>query len=212
MQLPLAPEAGRQVATAPWNPTRVRRRQISMHDTRPVSRDRFRDLAAEIYEPVQRYVRRRVDPAAVDDVISETMITLWRRLDDVPAGAHLPWAYAVARRHVANHRRTLGRHLNLVRRLAAEPPAVSNEDGHLDPELEAAIGRLGETDRELLRLWAWEQLEPAEIAVVLGITPNAASIRLHRAKKQLAKKLEIARKNGTPSGHSHGESIEEARS
>ena len=37
-------------------------------------------------------------------------------------------------------------------------------------------------EAELLRLWAWEQLGPAQIATVLDLTPNAVSIRLHRAR------------------------------
>ncbi|MGZ5374797.1 MAG: hypothetical protein ACXWDK_11075, partial [Aeromicrobium sp.] len=36
-------------------------------------RERFEALASEVYEPIQRYVRRRVDPDAVDDVVSETL-------------------------------------------------------------------------------------------------------------------------------------------
>lgn len=79
-------------------------------DTR---RHRFQVLFSEVYEPIQRYVRRRVEPNAVDDIVSETMSTLWRRLDELPADA-LPWTYGVARRQVANHRRANGRHLRLV--------------------------------------------------------------------------------------------------
>jgi RNA polymerase sigma-70 factor (ECF subfamily) len=60
-----------------------------------------------------------------------------------------------------------------------DPPSV-------DDALHTAIGKLSEAERELLRLWAWEELEPREIAQVLGITPNAVSIRLHRAKKKIA--------------------------
>jgi RNA polymerase sigma-70 factor, ECF subfamily len=53
-------------------------------------------------------------------------------------------------------------------------------------------------DAELRRLWAWEQLTPAEIATVLGISANAASIRLHRARERLRGQL---RKIGARSGH-----------
>ncbi|MGH8946958.1 MAG: RNA polymerase sigma factor, partial [Acidimicrobiia bacterium] len=48
---------------------------------------------------------------------------------------------------------------------------------------------LSAADQEMLRLWAWEQLEPREIAVVLGLTPNAATLRLSRARKKLAEVL-----------------------
>ena len=47
--------------------------------------------------------------------------------------------------------------------------------------------------------WAWEQLEPREIATVLQITPNAASVRLSRARKKLARHM--TRKDPASSGH-----------
>ena len=174
-------------------------------------RQRFEALASEVYEPIQRYVRRRVHPDAVDDVVAETMLTLWRRLNDVPANARLPWAYGVARRQVSNHRRAGRRHLRLVHRAESEPRQAPDADHPLDAELHTAISELGDADRELLRLWAWEQLEPAEIATVLGLTANAVSIRLHRAKEKLGENLEIARKNDAVSGHSHPESSKEER-
>ena len=185
---------------------------MRMHDTASSRREHFESLAAEVYEPIQRYVRRRVDADAVDDVVSDTMLTLWRRLADVPPNARLPWAYGVARRQIANHRRASARHLRLVRRAQAEPRPATSTDGPLDAELHAAIATLPEHEQELLRLWAWEQLEPAEIGVAMGLTANAVSIRLHRAKKRLAENLEAARKNETSSGHSHREHSKEERS
>lgn len=174
-------------------------------------RRRFEELATEVYEPLQRYVRRRVSAGSVDDVVSEAMTTLWKRLDDIPSHAVLPWAYGVARRHISNHRRGVRRHLRLVERIEAEPLTATNSETPLDPELEQALAALGESDREILRLWAWEQLEAAEIATVMGLTANAASIRLHRAKKKLGENLESERKNQVSSGHRPGERRKEER-
>ncbi len=69
----------------------------------------------------------------------------------------------------------------------APGPGAAGPDG--DDRLAEALGALPEADRELLRLWAWEQLPPREIAVVLGTSANAATIRLHRAKKRLRQLL-----------------------
>jgi RNA polymerase sigma-70 factor (ECF subfamily) len=183
-----------------------------MDDDRSLARRRrFEALAAEVYEPIHRYARRRVDVHAVDDVVSETLLTLWRRLEDVPSQAGLPWAYGVARRHISNLRRNNQRHLRLVQRAQSQPLPVQTADTPLDPELDVALAALGDADRELLRLWAWEQLEPSEIAPVLGLTSNAVSIRLHRAKKKLSENLEQVRKNEVPSGHSDRESRKEER-
>lgn len=45
----------------------------------------------------------------------------------------------------------------------------------------------------MLRLWAWEELAAAEIAQALGISTNAATIRLHRARERLRAQLGAAR-------------------
>ncbi|MEQ8716302.1 MAG: RNA polymerase sigma factor [Acidimicrobiales bacterium] len=145
----------------------------------------FEALARAVHGPVTRYVRRRAGDAA-DDVVAETLLVAWRRFDEIPRGAELPWCYGVARRCLANQRRGDARRLRLVdeirhERVYREPSTAA--DG--DPDLEAALDALDAPDRELLRLWAWEGLAPREIAIVMGVTPNAASIRLHRARRRL---------------------------
>ncbi|HEX7099463.1 MAG TPA: sigma-70 family RNA polymerase sigma factor [Acidimicrobiia bacterium] len=176
----------------------------------PDASARFEALAAEVYEPLQRYVRRRVAAEAVDDVVADTMLVLWRRVDEIPVGAAVPWAYGVARRQLANHRRAAGRRLRLVRRIEAEPQSPVVGSHPLDAELDAALCALSGADREILRLWAWEGLEPTDIGVALEITPNAAAIRLHRAKKKLRDEL-MRRKDPASGGHAQGERRKEER-
>lgn len=164
-----------------------------------VRRARFERLAPELVEPLRRFLARRTDPATADDVLAEVLLVCWRRLDDVPEQA-LPWAYGVARNCLANAERGERRQRRVAAKVAAvDPPAqVVAAPADSDPVLTSALGRLRPEDAELLRLWAWEQLTPAEIAATLGVTPNAASIRLHRAREKLREEL---RKTGTASGH-----------
>lgn len=147
-------------------------------------REGFEGVVASVYPSLRRYLLRRADPATADDVLGDVLLVMWRRANEIPADAPLPWCYGVARGCLANSRRGAERHLRLVRRLAATAPAAPASASD-DPELEAALGALGAGDREILRLWAWEGLAPREMAVALGITPNAASIRLHRATSRL---------------------------
>lgn len=163
----------------------------------PERRLRFDTLAAEVFEPLQRYLRRRMNAEDAADVFSETLLVLWRRLDEVPEDNPLPWSYGVARRVAANHRRGRRRHLQLVERLEREPAPAPLEE-HDDPELEIAFGSLSLADQELLRLWAWEGLEPREISLVMGLTVNAATLRLSRARKKLA--AAMRRQDQRPSG------------
>ena len=162
--------------------------------------ERFQALVDVAYEPLQRYARRRCEAATADDVVADALLVLWRRLDDVPTHAVLPWCYRVAAGCLANARRGDARRLRLVERVAAlDPPTARIDPDPLpDPDLHAALTSLPEGDREVLRLWAWESLAPAEIALVLDVTPNAVSIRLHRAKERLAGAM---RKDEPPAEH-----------
>lgn len=166
-------------------------------------RARYEALFHEVYEPLQAYARRRTDRTSADDVVAEALLVLWRRLDQVPAELALPWSYGVARRCLANHRRGEHRRDALSDRLMAERPHVADLDAvpglEDDDELQAALADLAADDREILRLWAWEQLQPKEIAVVLDISPNAAAIRVHRAKQRLGEAMQ--RKSGARGGH-----------
>lgn len=155
-------------------------------------RRRFEAIAEEVFEPLQRYLRRRAQAWDADDALSEVMLTVWRRLEDAPEDNALPWCYGIARKTLANQRRGRSRHLRLVARIEAEPgpgSATDPVDVGYDPDLEAALRSLSEEDREVLRLWAWEQLEPREIAPALDISVNAATLRLSRARKRLAAAL-----------------------
>jgi RNA polymerase sigma-70 factor (ECF subfamily) len=60
-----------------------------------------------------------------------------------------------------------------------------------DPELMAALGRLSAGDREALLLCYWEELEPGQMARALGCSRAAAAVRLHRARRRLARELEL---------------------
>ena len=163
---------------------------------------RFQAVAEEVFEPLQRYLRRRLGVEHAEDALSEAMLVIWRRIDDVPIDGALPWSYGVARRVIANSRRSEQRRFRLVERLESEPSLRSEPDpadSGPDAELAAALDELLPDDREVLRLWAWERLEPREIAVVLETTVNAATLRLSRARKRLVKIL--ARQNSGEPGH-----------
>lgn len=163
---------------------------------------RFTQVATDVWEPLQRYLRRRADPSDVDDVAAETLTAMWRHVDDIPTGAELPWCYAIARRCLANHRRSQDRRRSLIGRITSRraqlatggDPAQAIEEA--DPDLHVALARLSADDREILTLWAWEQLSVGEIAVVLDLSPNAASVRLRRARMRLGDHLDDARRSG----------------
>ena len=85
------------------------------------ARERFEALAAEVVEPVRRFLARRTDPDTADDVLAETLLVCWRRLDDVPEHA-LPWVYGVARNCLANAERGERRQVRLAARITVVDP------------------------------------------------------------------------------------------
>jgi RNA polymerase sigma factor (sigma-70 family) len=156
-------------------------------------RHRFEEMYRANYRPVLGYVvRRSGNPDDAADVIAETFLTAWRRLDDVPAGeAARPWLLGVAWRVLANHGRAAQRQIALGERLRSELTAAryGHEPSPGFQDAAAAFRGLSQADREILTLAGWEGLEPAQIAVVLGCSANAARIRLHRARRRFAGRL-----------------------
>jgi RNA polymerase sigma factor (sigma-70 family) len=157
-------------------------------------RHRFEELYMAHRVPLLGYALRRTDNTDdAADVLAETFLAAWRRLDDVPAGdqARL-WLYGTARRVLANHRRGERRRLALADRLRAELAATYRPPDHPGgvAEIAAAFGRIPEPDQELLALAGWEGLDAGQIAAVVGCSRNAARIRLHRARRRLAGELD----------------------
>ena len=179
---------------------------------------RMRNLVVLVVDPVRRYLHRRTDAATADDVIGDTLLVCWRRLDEVPDDA-LPWAIVVARQCLSNAQRAERRRTRLIGRIIAidpppaaadEKPAASTVDGTAEAaRVTTALAGLRRNDAEILRLWAWDELKSPQLAVVLGISANAAAIRLHRAKARLKQEL---LKSGNPTGHvTYDEGSEDAR-
>jgi RNA polymerase sigma-70 factor (ECF subfamily) len=154
-------------------------------------RARFEALFRTHVSAVRAYALRRSDAATAEDVVADTFLVCWRRLDDVPADA-LPWLYGVARRGLANRRRSARRAAAALDRSRDERPRAplhpQERRGDLAAVLEA-MSRLSERDREALRLEAWEGLSAADAARAAGCTVTAYRVRLHRARRRLAAML-----------------------
>ncbi|HJS97259.1 MAG TPA: sigma-70 family RNA polymerase sigma factor, partial [Solirubrobacteraceae bacterium] len=159
-----------------------------------VGRERAEDRLAWLYaehgRAVLAYAVRRVtNPQDAADVVAETFLVAWRRLDRVPEGdAARLWLYGVARHVLANHRRSERRRERLAERLRGELSVVIEDVARPGPEtgeVRDALSQLGAEDQEILRLCGWEELTPREIATVLGISHVAARSRLHRARQRL---------------------------
>ncbi len=150
------------------------------------SRLQLTELYAEHWRSLLGYAGRRCDNAAdAADVVSETFLICWRRLADVPAGSDARlWLFGTARRVIANQNRADRRRERLGAALLAALTLVGTQADQW------FVAQLPAVDQELFCLVGWEELTPAEAAIVLGISAVAARARLSRARSKLRGLLE----------------------
>jgi RNA polymerase sigma-70 factor (ECF subfamily) len=156
----------------------------------PTADDSFVAAYAQHLPAVSAYLSRRVERRFVEDLAADVFAVAWRKRDAVTSGEELPWLYRIAANLVANHRRKQAASASFIAGLRAADSAPAAEDIVVaDQSLAEAWKQLPPKDREVLALAVLEDLPVATIAVALGVSPNAVSIRLHRAKKTLGSLL-----------------------
>jgi len=198
-------KAGSVISAAPpdiygqMNPSEQRR--LATAGKRTASLTASKDVEAEFdacfrahHAEVLAYALRRLgERGAAEDVAAQTFAVAWRRLDALPADP-LPWLLGVARHVIQNETRSARRRSRLLARITGQHREMAAAADHADSVSErsailAALGRLSEGDREVLRLAAWEGLDARRAAVALGCARGAYALRLHRARRRLAKEL-----------------------
>lgn len=141
----------------------------------------FRAHATAVY----RYLVRRAPVDDAQDLTADVLATAWRRRDDVPEGAELPWLYRTAAYVLANHRRK-GRPVP-VETLPEEPDDDADPArlAVVDDDVRRALALLTPRDRRILLLHAWEGLDGEALAVALGVSRGGADAALSRARARL---------------------------
>ena len=167
-------------------------------------RGRFAEIYRECFRDVLSYALRRCrDQAVASEVAAETFAVVWRRLEDVPHGDDArPWVFGVARRVLANERRSTSRRDRLAARVAAVSVEAPVVDTDVDERVEAALARLSPADAELLRLSYWEGFKPAELAVVFGVGASTIRSQLTRARQRFSDEFQtVVRSEQLSGGH-----------
>lgn len=141
-------------------------------------------------------LRRLASREDAQDAVIDVFAVVWRRLEDVP-DQQLLWILGVARRVVAYQLRSERSRFALVDKLARirsgeEKPREVPDPG-ISGDVLFALRSLGEWEREALLLLHWEGLSNREAARVLGCPVPLFTLRVHRARRRLARTL-------TPSG------------
>ncbi len=155
------------------------------------AQQRFEALYNEHAAAVGAYTRRRIPPSDAEDVVAEVFLTAWRRLEDIPGDERI-WLLGVARRSLANKRRSQQRQSALQARLTDESRHLNTPSTDADTSgehLRRALSALTDSDREALLLLGWEGLNNREAARVVGVRTSTFAVRVHRARRNLSRAL-----------------------
>lgn len=158
-------------------------------------RNKFERLYTSHYDDVLRYCLRRTNREDALDTAAETFTVAWRRRDTMPTDHALPWLYGVARFVLANLWRSAERRNNALARMwVVEDSSLEEPEWQLVVDQEsrdivAAISRLRQSDQEIIRLAAWEELSREDLGIALGCTPNTVTKRMNGALDRLACEL-----------------------
>lgn len=132
-----------------------------------------------------------------EDLFQETWLKVARHAGDLAPDTDLvAWLFTVARNAYRSYRRWALLDLTRIAELGREPSLpVPAPDRDAEARASAAavsraLQRVSAAHREVLLLAVVEGLETARVAEVLALTPEAVRQRLHRARAELAEKLE----------------------
>lgn len=144
----------------------------------------FEDFYGRYVDRVASYVLRHTSLRDAEDIVGETFTVAWRkrieRLDDP-----MPWLIVTARNVTRQVRRREVSAGEITARLIdlIETSSPSAEITALRRrEITEALAGLDEVSREALLLTTWDGLSGIDAARVLGITPGALRVRVHRAR------------------------------
>jgi RNA polymerase sigma-70 factor (ECF subfamily) len=159
--------------------------------------ERFAGLYDQYYRNVLRYALQHAEQQSAEDVASEAFLIAWRQLHDVPEPP-LPWLLGVAR-NLLRKQAGAGRQRRLLAdRMAAltgSAELLALDAGEQVVERTAALETLASLPRrdvETMTLVTWHGLDISEAAAVVGCSPRAFTVRLHRARGRLARALQSA--------------------
>lgn len=154
-----------------------------------------REDVAELFErhadELRGYLHRRAGQAGAD-LVGDVFVVALQRLADLPAPElRRAWLFGTARRLLLAQDRATRRRGDAEgeRARLQDPNTAAPTDDDRSGRVRAvreALASLREVDRELVRLTEWERLPIAEAAVVLGLRPGTARVRLHRARRAIA--------------------------
>ena len=148
---------------------------------------------------VLRFLGRRAGAEVAESLVGEVFRIAFerRRTFDPSRASALPWLYGIGSNLLLKYRRGEARRLSASARMAgASEPAEQRADAAaldarvLFPRVADAIEALPDVEREVLLLFAWEELPYQSMAEGLELPIGTVRSRLNRARAHLRELLE----------------------
>nr|WP_231708756.1 RNA polymerase sigma factor [Arthrobacter sp. zg-Y20] len=147
-----------------------------------------------------RYAARRAGEFAADDVIAETFLVAWERLEsyDYDHDDARPWLFGIATNLLRRHHRTEARMLKAAAK-AGLRDSVADESDRVAAQTDAlvatgqiavALKSMPVIDRDTLLLYAWGDLTYEGIAAAMDVPIGTVRSRLNRARRTLRSALD----------------------
>ena len=137
-----------------------------------------------------RIMGRRED---AEDVVQEAWLKLWHEAPYWQPRAQLStWLFRVLTNLCIDEQRKVKRlqhgdmELFVDERIAVDEDLIASQRGR---HVALAVASLKHQHRTVLVMSYYEGMETAEIAEIMGLKPGALQVLLHRARKELKKKL-----------------------
>lgn len=154
----------------------------------------YRKAAVELGPAMARLAAvYECNPALREDLLQDIHVAVWQSLANFKGECALrTWTYRVAHNtaatHVLRQKRTRREQWVTLEELESTPDELDNERladewGVLE-KVRVVIEKLKTIDRDVLLLYL-EGLGPAEIAEVVGVSPNLVAQKVHRTKQVL---------------------------
>lgn len=133
------------------------------------------------------FVRRRVRSGAdAEDILQQALLKATSSIDTVRDGERLEaWFYRILRNTVADHHAEWARRETRLEVLAREASEAPPEEAAVCACSLGVLGTLRSEYAEILRRVDVDEESLDDAARAVGITPNNAKVRLHRARKAL---------------------------
>lgn len=152
--------------------------------------ERYVALMAEVGPELLQYFQRRL-PQQAADLLSELMVTTWRRHRRIPVEHEQArmWLFGVARNVLHNQRRSTARQVRVLGALRdLQTPA--DEDSTEHAAVRDMVARLPPALAEVVTLVHWEGLSLAEVAQLLHIPASTVRGRYQRARHLLREQFD----------------------